>query len=351
MERWKISLAVVCAVMAFLVYVVPSVVLVAFSGMLVAALLDGGGREIGRRLNIGRGWGIATVVVLIIGGFTAVSGFAATAIIGQFNELVSELPNAVESVRERISDYDWAESLLDRANPEGLLGGEGSRMASGAVSSTFGALGNLVVILFIGLYIAINPGLYRRGAVSLFAPSLQPRANEVLIKCANTLKQWLVAQLIAMAVVGILTGLGLILIGLPLAFILGVIAGLLAFIPNIGPLLALMPAVLLAIAEEPSMVLWVLAVYLSVQALESYLITPMIQQEKVNLPPAFLIGMQLLFGVMFGLLGLALAMPLTALLMTLTREVYIDDYLEHEDTPKRLSSVKNPPHPQKDAAG
>ena len=160
------------------------------------------------------------------------------------------------------------------------------------------------------------------------------------MKCARTLKSWLAAQLISMTVVGVLTGIGLLLIGMPLAFILGIIAGLLAFIPNIGPVLAVAPALLLAFGEGPSMLLWVAAVYLSVQTLESYVITPLVQQERVDLSPALVIAAQLLFGVLFGLLGLALAMPLVAVGRMLIKELYVHDYLERE--PPREMKLQMP---------
>jgi predicted PurR-regulated permease PerM len=133
-----------------------------------------------------------------------------------------------------------------------------------------------------------------------------------------------------MSVVGVLTFAGLWLIGLPLAAALALISALLTFIPNIGPLIAAVPALLLAFASGGNMVLLVIAVYVVVQAIETYLVTPLIQQEKVSLPPALVIGAQLLMGVMFGILGLALATPLAALTLTLASGLYVHDYLERE---------------------
>jgi predicted PurR-regulated permease PerM len=134
----------------------------------------------------------------------------------------------------------------------------------------------------------------------------------------------------AMAVVGVLTWLGLWLVGVPLAPILGLIAALLALVPNIGPIIAAVPAVLLAFSDGPTTVLMVVGVYIGVQTLESYAITPLIQQERVSLPPALIISMQLLMGVLFGVLGLALATPMAALGLTLVREVYVQRYLGKE---------------------
>jgi predicted PurR-regulated permease PerM len=164
----------------------------------------------------------------------------------------------------------------------------------------------------------------------LLAPSLRERGEEVIEAAGRTLRNWLAAQLMSMAVVGLLTSLGLWIAGMPLVFALGLIAGLLAFIPNIGPIIAIAPALLLAFPEGLSMLVIVLGIYLGVQALESYVVTPLIQQEKVSMPPALVIAVQLLFGVLFGILGLALATPIAAVGMTLIREVYVSDYLERE---------------------
>jgi predicted PurR-regulated permease PerM len=340
MPRWKISIAVAAAIVLLLFILVPSVALVLFSGLLMAAFLHGGGGVVERVTSVPRGWSIGIFALLLLLAIIGVFTLAATSIAGQFDQLASQIPGAIENLRSRLEEYEWASRALDRANPAGLISGESGRAATSAVTSTFGALGNFVIMLFIGIYVALTPAVYRKGAVQLFAPSLRPRASELLNKSAKTLKNWLAAQLISMTVVGGLTGIGLLLIGMPLAFILGIIAGLLAFIPNIGPVLAIAPALLLAFGEGPSMLLWVAAVYLSVQTLESYVITPLVQQERVDLSPALVIAAQLLFGVLFGLLGLALAMPLVAVGRMLIKELYVHDYLERE--PPREMALQLP---------
>ncbi len=196
--------------------------------------------------------------------------------------------------------------------------------------STFGAIGNFVIMLIIGLYVALDPATYRRGLVCLLAPSMRAEGEEVLRKATDALQNWLVAQLMAMTVVGVLTWLGLWLIGVPLAPILGLIAALLAFIPNIGPIIAAVPAVLLGFSDGPMTALLVIGVYVAVQALESYAITPLIQRERVALPPALIVSVQLLMGVLFGILGLALATPMAALGKTLVTEVYVRRFLNNE---------------------
>ncbi len=311
--RRATSLFIILAVLALLLIFAPDVLLVIFAGLLFGVFFEGGGDWLARRMGMARGWGIGLFILLIVLALAGASIAFAPAIAEQFDKLAREIPSAIESLRSRLEGYAWGEALLRRMTPGALMSNGGDGMAATAVTTTFGALGNFVIILFIGLYVALDPDVYRRGLVAVFAPSLRPSGEKVLRQATATLQNWLLAQLMAMTVVGVLTWLGLWLIGVPLAAILALIAALLAFIPNIGPIIAAVPAVLLALSDGPTTALLVVAVYLAVQTLESYAITPLIQQESVSLPPALIISMQLLMGVLFGLLGLALATPMAAL--------------------------------------
>jgi len=249
----------------------------------------------------------------------------------QLSDLTEQVPEAFQGVCAQVGDFPWMERLLDNLPPARLMS-DGGAVATTAVFATFGALGTFILILFIGLYGAADPGRYREGFLMLIAPPGRARAEEVLDNAAGTLRGWLTAQLISMSVVGVLTWAGLWLLGIPLALVLGLIAALLAFIPNIGPVLAAVPALLLAVSQGWSTVFWVGTVYVGVQTLESYVITPLVQLEKVSLPPLLVIGFQMLFGVLFGvlfgILGLMLATPTAALTMSLTRDLYVEDWLE-----------------------
>jgi predicted PurR-regulated permease PerM len=339
-SKESVSLVIIAAVFAALVFVAPDVLLVVFAGVLVAVFLRYGGHWIAERAGLAYQAGLAIFLVGLLLMLVGATVAFAPAVMDQANELFSQIPAAAESLRHWIGSYSWGDALLERATPQGLWSAGGGSAATMAVTSTFGALGNFVIILFIGLYGAIGPDIYRKGFLALMAPSLRPRGEKVLDKATATLADWLAAKLMSMAIVGVLTAVGLWLIGVPLAFLLGLIAALLAFIPNIGPVIAAVPAILLAFPQGTNSVLMVAAVYIVVQTLESYVVTPIIQQEKVSLPPALVIGMQLLFGVLFGLPGLALATPLTALGKTLVREIYVDGYLEDESKESGRSTKK-----------
>lgn len=326
----RVSLLVLAVVFLALLIWVPDVILTVFAGALVAVFLRGGGSWIAARLHVAPGWGVAIFGL----GLVAVLAFAvrwfAPAVIDQVNELAKILPEAIENLRARIQSFTFGERLLDRVAPQRMMSETGTGAATTAVSATFGALGNFVLIVFIGIYAALDPRRYREGMIALLAPSIRARGREVMANAVSSLRNWLAAQLMAMATVGVLTALGLWLVGVPLPLLLGLIAALLAFIPNIGPIIAAAPGLLLAASAGAQTVFWALGVYVGVQALESYVVTPLLQQEKVSIPPAFVIAVQLLMGVLFGLLGLALAMPITALAMSLVHDTYIRGYLEAE---------------------
>ncbi len=334
-NRRAVSLAAPGAILVVLLVVAPEVPLVVFAGVLIAVLNSASGSWIAAHLGIRRGLGVGLFLLL---STLALAGFVTAfvpAIVEQANQFVEQLPSAIEALREYVSGVPWLDKLLAGLSPSALTSGEGGAMAAGAgaLGSTLGTLGNLVIVLFIGLFGALEPDLYQRGVQAMFAPSLRRRAHEVMDAVAATLRSWLVAKLIAMAVVGVLTGFGLWLIGVPLALLLGFIAALLAFIPNLGPVIAAAPAMLLAVPSGGQTVLLVVAVFVAVQTLESYAITPVLQKRQVSLPPALVLAVQLMMGVLFGLIGLVLATPIAAVAMTLLNEVYIRDYLEEEPGP------------------
>jgi predicted PurR-regulated permease PerM len=334
LTRRSTSLVLLGGVVIALLVLAPTAFFVIFAGLLLAAGLSGGGGWIADRIGIGLGWGIALLLIGIILAIVVLSFLFAPAIATQIDELSKSLPAAIENLRDRVAGYAWLDRLIsDFQFATALPDGTGAA-AFGAVSSVVTTGGNMAIALIIGLYGALSPGVYRRGLLAVLAPSLRPRGEEVAGKAIRVLRRWLGAQLVSMTVVGVLTATGLWLVGVPLALLLGLIAGLFGFVPNIGPILAAIPALLLASTQGGSAVLLTLGVFIVVQGLESYLITPKIQEETVSLPPALLIAAQLTLGVLFGLAGLIFAGPLTAVGMTLTNQLYRRDYLENEARPR-----------------
>jgi predicted PurR-regulated permease PerM len=198
---------------------------------------------------------------------------------------------------------------------------------TGLFSRTLNAITNFVLILFIGLYLAVTPDLYVGGLVGLVPVGRRSRARQVIQAAGHTLRWWLVGRIFSMIVIGVLSVLGLWLIGVPLALVLGLLAGLLGFIPILGPILALVPPLLLALSNSPQQALYVVLLYGGIQIVESYFLTPMVQQRAVSLPPVLTISSQLILGLLFGFMGIAMAPPLAAMGMVLVQMLYVEDTL------------------------
>jgi predicted PurR-regulated permease PerM len=315
------------------------VALIVFASILTALLLHGGSGVLVRWTGMGRGYALALFVFALLAGVAVLVLVAAPVLAEQAVQLWEQLPLALEAVRSRIATQSWGPALLAQISPESVVtpssSGALAERATSVLTSGFGAMMDLAIICVIGVFLAADPGTYRAGFVLLFAPEDRERAARVLDEVASTLQGWLLAQLLSMAVIGALTTIGLWLLGVKLAVVLGVIVALLTFIPNLGPILAAAPAVLLALAESPILAVYVVALYVLVQIIEGNVTTPLIQRQSIALPPALILAAQLMMAGVSGLLGLALATPLVAVAIMLTRLLYVQGYLE-PGTPEPL---------------
>jgi predicted PurR-regulated permease PerM len=196
----------------------------------------------------------------------------------------------------------------------------------------------LVLVIFGGIYLAIDPSLYRRGLVILFPRSWHERVTHALDETGKGLRLWLQAQLLTMLAVGVLVGLGAWAIGLPSPLALGLIAGLTEFVPIIGPFIGAIPAVLVAFGMDTSMLIITVILYVVVQQVEANLITPLLQRRIVSTPPVLILFSFVALGALFGALGIIVAAPLTIALYILVREVYIGDVLSERAQLSDLTS-------------
>lgn len=196
------------------------------------------------------------------------------------------------------------------------------RIASWGMTLVDAATG-LILIVIGGVFLAADPGLYRRGAVMLLPKRHHARIDDALLTCGGALRLWLVAELIAMAIVGVLAGLGTWAIGLPAPLALGLFAGLTEFVPVVGPILGAVPALLLALTQGSSAVLWTLLLFLAIQQLESNVITPLLQRRMVTIPPALLLFVVLALWLLFGALGVIFGAPLTVVGYVLVKKLYV----------------------------
>ncbi len=205
---------------------------------------------------------------------------------------------------------------------------QGVQVIGGMFKTTFGLLVNSMLIFFVGLFLACNPKNYREGVVVLFPQNRRERVREIMSMMGNTLWKWLIGRFGSMLVTGGGAALLLLSLGVPMAMSLGVVTALLAFIPNLGGFLALLLAILFALPQGGVVVGLVFMGYLLLQLIESYVITPLIEKQQVSIPPALLIAFQAIMGVLFGILGAAVASPLLAVAKLGIEEAYVKDVLE-----------------------
>lgn len=324
------AIALTAVVVLAALYAAADIFLLVFASALIALLLHGAADWLANRTGLAAGWALLVVLVVLAGTLALLGMFIAGRLAAQLDELAETIPRAAEELASRAEQHDWARpavASLRRAARAPALGEVPWGRVTGLFTATFGLLGNVVVLLFLSVYLSAEPGLYRRGALLLVPPRRRGRAAEVLDRLAEVLRRWLAAKLAAMVLVGALTGLGLWLLGLPLALSLALLAAGLTFIPYFGPLLAAVPAVLLALLHGPATAGWVALLYVGVQAVESYLFTPLLMHRAADLPPALSIFAILLLGGLFGAWGAVLATPLAAAALVLVRMLYVEDVL------------------------
>lgn len=307
------------------------VLLVVFAGILLAVLLRGMTGWVGRKTGLRDGLSLALSILVPLTVACIAIWLMAPEASRQASELADRLPQAAEQLKKQLMQFPWVQQLWD--NKERLMAAlpedsSGTSIVNRFFTTTFGVLGNLVLVFFLGLFLAITPAWYINGTVRLFPVHRRKRARAVLESTGETLTNWLIAKLSTMTVIGVLTAVGLWLLGIDLALVLGVIAALLSFIPNFGPIASVIPAALIALVDGPQKALYVLLLYAGVQTVESYLLTPMLQKQMIEMPPALLLTMQVPLGVTVGILGVILAVPLTAAGMVMIRMWYVEDLLE-----------------------
>jgi predicted PurR-regulated permease PerM len=193
------------------------------------------------------------------------------------------------------------------------------------LTSTIEVVTGLLIIVFLSIYIAVDPGMYRRGILMLLPPRRRRRGGEVLTAMGVVLRKWLVTQLIAMVTLGVVTTIALLLLRVKAAFALGLLSGLFEFIPTVGPIISSLPAIAMGFLDSPEKALWVTLVYIGVHFLASHLMIPLLMKGGIDLPPALTIVTQALMAILFGLLGLMCAVPLLAAAVVAVKMLYVKD--------------------------
>ncbi len=299
------------------------VLLVLFAGVLVAIFLRTCACAVHKRTGVSAGWSLAVVIAAILITLGGIGWFLAPSISQELGELKRRLPLAFDHAVEWIREQPLGKALIEQSAESGghVQNASGAvAKASQVFSNTFEAVGAVILVLFIGIYLAANPMAYIGLLLKATPRNYRFVAKRVLVQCNRTLRSWLLGQLVCMIAIGVCTGIGLHFLGVPLAGALGVLAGLLEFIPTIGPILSAVPAVLLSFVESPTKALYVVILFVVVQFIENHTLVPLVQSKAIDLPPVVLILALLLFGTLFGFLGLFLATPMAAVIAVMINE-------------------------------
>lgn len=329
------SLAILFAISLYILAFHHMVFLVVFAAMLFAIILHNFANALEHRFNLNHNLSLASVIGLITLIFGLVGWLYAPIFAEQAQEFFRQIPVALDHLANRFERYGWVQVLLGKTpSPEDLIAHTSAFISKTGVLFTGagGAIGNVVIIVFLAIYLAAQPDLYIQGFIKLLPENKHKRAQKIIDTIGENLSRWLVGKAISMVIIGTVTTLGLMALGMPLALMLGIIAGLLDFIPYLGPLIAAVPAIMIALVEDPVLALYVALLFGGIQLLQGYFLEPFITRKAVTLPPALTIFMQVLLGSMFGLIGVALAIPFTVVLKVLIEMLYLKESFSEATT-------------------
>lgn len=342
MRHETATLLIALAALALVTLLVPEVLLIVFAGCLLAVALRAAGVPLARQLNIAEHWGVMIVALLAIIAIGLVAWFGFATLAGQVREFTEAAPRVLRSLVELFNGLPGSEWLKRNTSTESMepSAQAAASIALAGIGGLLGALGNVLLVLLLGLYIGADPTLYRRGALALLSPGLRPRGEATLNAMAESLRGWLLGQMFGMTFTGVFTFLGLWALGVPLAALLAILTAIFGFMPYIGPVIGAVPAVLIAASQDPSLVPWVVALFFASQNIEGNFLTPMVQKQSSDVPPAVLLGAQAIFGTGLGFLGILLAAPVAAAALAAVRVSYVEGWVEDPADATRKALIR-----------
>lgn len=300
-----------------------NLLLLVFAGVLMSVYFHAGADFLKKKLKMGSPYALIlsmTLNIIIIGLFF---WFVGARLNSQVNELSDKLPQTLEHAKTWLSERPLGEKILNYST-NSLNSGKANSTIKSFFSSTFGILSDLYIVVLLGMFFTASPKIYRKGLIHLIPPKGKATAEKLWDELHQILKNWLKGQIFGFFFIAVLSGLGLWILGMPLVLTLALVAGLLNFIPNFGPLIALIPAVLLGLMQGTNTALWVFGLYTFIQIIQTAVMQPLIQKKMVSVPAALLVFGQVGMGVVAGFWGVLLATPLIAIVMTLVNKLYVE---------------------------
>ena len=319
----RVLIVLAIASLFFLAWHLRHVLLMLFGAVVIASIFRALADILRHRLRLPDPVAVAFSVLIVFGLIGGLGMLFGSQVAKQVTVLGDALPAAWKSFEARIGEFGLGEALQ-----QGVVGGATFTNVGKTIISVGSGLTDLLVVIFGGIFLAAQPNFYRAGLIKLIPSGKRAVVADALIGSERALRLWLKGQLIAMIIVGVLTGTGLWLLGVPSALVLGLLAGVLEFIPFAGPVLAAVPAVLIALAASPDLAIWVALLYFGVQQFEGAILQPMVQQYAVDLPGVVLLFALIAFGAIFGIIGVILAAPLAVVTFVMVKRLYVIETLE-----------------------
>lgn len=348
--RWVLT-AVAVIILLVAAWIVRGILLLTLASVILVVLFTMPIRSLVKR-GVNRGLATLLSLVFVVLMVIAIFALALPTLVQQFTVLATQIvPQGVEALVERwqsgeiVAQYPFLEFLqtfdlapiLDQFTGQiaaslGQLGVSVLPVLGGVADTVL----SILIVIFLSMYLLANPKMHQEGVIRLFPLWYRHRVREIFARLDLTLRGWLRATVISMAFVAVATGVGMALLGIQQAAALGVLAGILSFVPNFGPIIALIPSIAVAIVQAPENVGWVIVVIYGVSFIQSQLVTPILVAGSIRLPPVLVLLGQIIAGAFLGFLGLMLAVPIAAILMVLVQEVYIKDVLGDHSVDERI---------------
>ncbi|MDB5589795.1 AI-2E family transporter [Enterovirga sp.] len=313
-----------------------TLLLITFLAVLLATVLRALAGRVHGWTGMRARWAVLLIALVLVFATGVATALVAPTLADQTRQLLQRLPQIAETLQQRLNQYAWLASIWQQVSSGLSLPAPADAMgqAGRVVSAISEALGYAGLALVGALFFALQPDLYRRGMIRLVPVRRRPAADDLLSELHAVILSWLGAQLMLMIFIGVVVGLGLWMIGVPYALALGTLAGLLEFIPYLGPILSAAVALSVALGADPTLALWTLGLFLIVQQVENNVLQPLVQESAVEIPPVLLMVMLFGMGQLFGMVGVIVATPLLAVLIVVVRKVYVEGMLEADEPPR-----------------